>query len=129
MKIDSNKVVEKVHRLVEERSIPKKKLGEVLGSKGKDHAKITRANNFLQGKSSITLDTVNALAKFFDKTINYFLGIEEENILRSSDKFVKIEPPLSSQQIAENLRRAGNNEEFIQNILAQIEYERKRRNK
>lgn len=126
MSINAKQIIVKVTKLLKDRGIPKIKLGEALGSKGGDTAKITLANKFLKGKTKIiTVDVVNALAQFFDKPITYFL--EEENVLRSTEHSYKVSAPLSAQEVARSLRRENYDEEFIGNIVKQIEYENKKR--
>ena len=71
--INEEVIRSKVSLLMKEMGISKKKLGEILGSRG-DHVnvRINRANRFLSGKKKkITLQEINKIALFFK---NQFLG-------------------------------------------------------
>lgn len=72
--MDKKLVIRKTKQLIKARGIALWKLGEALGSHGRQQAKIDRANRLLHGKQkSISFDEINRLARFFEKPEAFFL--------------------------------------------------------
>jgi transcriptional regulator with XRE-family HTH domain len=71
-------VRKKVVALMQEKGTTRTKLGEVLGSNSDDpRTKISRASRFLDGRQkSITLDEINALARFFHIPAEHLISID-----------------------------------------------------
>lgn len=103
--INEEVIRSKVSLLMKEMGISKKKLGEILGSRG-DHVnvRINRANRFLSGKKKkITLQEINKIALFFQKPVSWFLspdqnfseeissaeGVHREDVLINIEKLLR----------------------------------------
>lgn len=72
--MDKKLVIRKTKQLMKAKGVALWKLGEALGSRGGQQAKIDRANRLLRGEQrSISFDEVNKLARFFDKPESFFL--------------------------------------------------------
>lgn len=93
--INEHVVREKVQSLMKEMGVSKKKLGEILGSKG-DHVnvRINRANRFLSGeKKKLTLQEINKISQFFGRPASWFLFPGNEHFSQEAQ-------PSSSQEIS-----------------------------
>ncbi len=119
--IDVEQVRSKIGHLVQKMSISKTKLGEILGGKPKDdpRVKINRASRFLSGaKKNISLQEVNRLAEFFDRPVEWLL-FDESYVLSSPNKKTShSEKPI--EQVAQNLREMGFDEDFISAQMTQL---------
>lgn len=119
--INEEVIRSKVSLLMKEMGISKKKLGEILGSRG-DHVnvRINRANRFLSGKKKkITLQEINKIATFFQKTVSWFLSPDQD----FSDKISSTEGVLREDvflTIEQSLRKFGFRDAYIGVQMEQI---------
>jgi len=112
----------KVMRLMKDMGVSKKKLGEVLGSKG-DHVnvRINRANRFLTGdKKKLTIQEVNHIANFFGKPATWFFHKESTEGASQESKNEKVDKEAIIQEIENGMRKIGFDEGFINVQIQQI---------
>jgi len=112
----------KVKRLMKAMGVSKKKLGEVLGSKG-DHVnvRINRANRFVSGaKKKLTIQEVNKISEFFGKPTTWFF---QEEALNGRDTFgnrADMDKERTMRRIEEYLKKLNLGETYVSIQLAQI---------
>jgi transcriptional regulator with XRE-family HTH domain len=119
--INEHVVREKVLQLMKSMGISKKKLGEILGSEG-DHVnvRINRANRFLMGdKKKLTLQEINRIALFFEKSPTWFFHKDSQNFSGESRRG-KIDSEGVLQNIENSLRELGFDENYINIQVQQI---------
>lgn len=118
--IDEGVVRQKVQRLMKDMGVSKKKLGEVLGSRG-DHVnvRINRANRFLSGaKKKLTLQEVNKISTFFGKSPNWFFHPGDKEGLEALSNSEN--PEEAIVVIETQLRSLGFPEEYIEVQVDQL---------
>lgn len=84
----SNIVIQQTNKITKEMGIPKNKLGQILyddfENRERDYnVHIHRATRFLTNKTKINLEHIERLANFFNKPVEWFLGINTENTNQS----------------------------------------------
>lgn len=120
--INEQVIREKIMRLMKDMGVSKKKLGEVLGSKG-DHVnvRINRANRFLTGdKKKLTIQEINSIADFFGKPATWFFYEETSENEDGSPKSQRIDKEAIIQKIENDMRSLGFEEGFIGLQVQQI---------
>ena len=92
--MDKKLVIKKVRNLLKEKGIQLTKFGEVLGSKGRQQAKIDRANRFIRGyQKSVSLDEIKKLAKFFEKPESYFFQPTDSLFSEKKSPYLRMSLP------------------------------------
>jgi transcriptional regulator with XRE-family HTH domain len=120
--INEKVIREKVMRLMKDMGVSKKKLGEVLGSKG-DHVnvRINRANRFLTGdKKKLTIQEINSIADFFGKPATWFFYEDSSVNEDGSRKKENVDKEAVIQKIENEMRQLGFDEGFIGVQIQQI---------
>lgn len=115
-------VRERASDLFTKMSMKKGKLGEVLGAKGTMQNKIAVATRFLDLSNTypVTVAQVSALADFFGRPVDYFLGNDAAVGLASPTPATTKGKTGKAEKALEDLRAAGVDEAVIQSIAKQL---------
>lgn len=113
---------QKTKKLMKEHGTKKVEIGSVLGD-GREEVRqqqFSRAMRFLDGDSSIKIGAVLRIARYFKKPLSYFFPPEVlfPEILSAPSGSKNTQKAL--QEISENLRKLGFDEDFIKAQVRQL---------
>lgn len=112
----------RLRSLVKELGINKTNLGRALVSFQKESTQqaFLRAQRLINGDSSIKVETLIKVARFFDKPVEYFLPETQDAAGLASSEKTPAKTQKSLDEIRANLKKLGFNKEFIDSQIKQI---------
>ena len=92
------------------------KIGEILGGKSGESSsqKYLRGKRFLEEKSEIKIPQLLKMATYFERPLEYFLGVGKNVFILSGSEIHSTAPLKPLEEVEQNMLKLGLDENFIQ---------------